>query len=128
MSMPAAEPSQPGRLVQGSPETVTALPVLPTKSIEELQEGTRQDIARRLIFAYLLLLGFTLVIPVVSLWIPHVGNNGYSVTDARDLMLAMSGTLTGLVGILGFVMGYYFKAFDKPPEGKVSTKRSTKKK
>jgi hypothetical protein len=47
------------------------------------------------------------------LWVPRA-NNGFSASDARDLMLAMSGTLSGLVGVLGFVMGYYFKELDQP--------------
>ena len=113
MSIPLVEPPssrEPG--TQVPTENVTEIRPLSPKSIEELQEGTRQDIAHRLIFAYLILLAVTIAVPVVSLWMPHVGANGFSVTDARDLMLAMSGTLSGLVGIIGFVMGYYFKALD----------------
>lgn len=73
------------------------------------QEGVRQDIARYLVFAYLTLLAFSIVAPTALLWIPHATMSASSIANARDLMLAMSGTLSGLVGILGFVMGFYFK-------------------
>ena len=128
MSIPAVDPvpsRKPG--VQDSAEVVTSILPLPPKSMEEVQEGARQNIAHRLILAYILLLAFSILIPVVSLWIPHVGDNGFSVTDARDLMLAMSGTLSGLVGIIGFVMGYYFKALDAG-SGSNALRRVSKKK
>jgi hypothetical protein len=125
MSMPAAESSPPGKpAVQDSPETVTVITPLSTKTLEEIKEDTRQNIAHRLIFAYIILLAFTILVPVVSLWIPHVGSNGFSVINARDLMLAMSGTLSGLVGIIGFVMGYYFKELDKPAATTASRRRT----
>jgi hypothetical protein len=131
MSTSSAEFPQPEQTAdQGRSERVTAFPTVPThvKSAAEREGDARFHIARRLVLAYVLLLTLTFVLPIALLWVPRVSTSIFSLTDARDLMLAMSGTLSGLVGILGFVMGYYFKAFDKPPEGKVSTKRSTKKK
>jgi hypothetical protein len=95
--------------------------------MDEIREGARQGIAHRLILAYILLLTFSIIIPAASMWIPHVGANGFSVTDARDLMLAMSGTLSGLVGIIGFVMGYYFKSLDTTGTAQ-GTERQTPKK
>jgi hypothetical protein len=108
---------------------VTAFPPVRTriKSFEERQEDARWSIARLLVLAYVALLALTVIVPMALFWLPRTSVSSISITNARDLMLAMSGTLSGLVGILGFVMGYYFKAFDKPPDTTVSTKRSRKK-
>jgi len=121
MSTSAAESQQP--ISQDAPEQVSTLPQVTTqlRSPEEVKEDARWTIARRLVLAYVLLLAFSLSVPTALLLIPRAGN-GVSVSDARDLMLAMSGTLSGLVGILGFVMGYYFKELDKSPETKAAVK------
>lgn len=102
--------------VQGSTENVSFLSPPQTKTLAEKQEEARWSIARPLIFAYIGLLAFSLVIPLLLLWVPRVSGNSFTVSDARDLMLAMSGALSGLVGILGFVMGYYFKTLDERHE------------
>lgn len=113
MSTSAAE-SQPS-VGQVASEQVSTLPQVTTqvRSPEVVKEDARWTIARRLVLAYVLLLTFSLAIPMALLWVPRA-NNGFSASDARDLMLAMSGTLSGLVGVLGFVMGYYFKELDQP--------------
>jgi hypothetical protein len=123
MSTSAAESQQPPGQV--APEQVSTLPLVTTQrpSPAEMKEDARWTIARRLVLAYVIFLAFSLAIPMVLLWSPRV-NNGFSVSDARDLMLAMSGTLSGLVGILGFVMGYYFKELDRASEA--ATARSKK--
>jgi hypothetical protein len=112
MSTSAAEPQQ--ATGQVASEQVSTLPQVTTqvRSPEVVKEDARWTIARRLVLAYVLLLTFSLATPIVLLWAPRA-NTGFSVSDARDLMLAMSGTLSGLVGILGFVMGYYFKELDQ---------------
>jgi hypothetical protein len=63
---------------------------------------------------------------MVLLWIPRAASSGVSIAQARDLMLAMSGTLSGLVGIRGFVMGYYFKELDKSGAATASRKKPRK--
>lgn len=121
-----AEPQQPvGEIVS---EQVSTLPSITTqlRSPAEVKEDARWTIARRLVLAYVALLAFSLFVPMALLWTPRV-SNGFSVSDARDLMLAMSGTLSGLVGILGFVMGYYFKELDNPSEAASTTVKSRKK-
>jgi len=100
----------PSRSEVLSPEDLEALEIHVRKS----EADARKSIAQRLVLAYIILLAFSVVIPTAVMWIPNV--TATSVTDARDLMLAMSGSLSGLVGILGFVMGYYFKSLDKSPE------------
>jgi hypothetical protein len=111
--LPADQPTS-----QATPQPITSLKEALTRTLEEqLQEqeaGARQTIAHRLVRAYVVLLALSIVIPTALIWIPHAKNT-FSVPDARDLILAMSGALSGLVGILGFVMGYYFKALDKSP-------------
>lgn len=119
MTTPAAD-DQPA--ARRSSEPVDTLPELQTRSLAEKEEDARRSIAHRLVWAYILLLAFSIVIPTALMWIPHV-TGGASITDARDLMLAMSGTLSGLVGILGFVMGYYFKSLDKPTEATAPRRR-----
>jgi hypothetical protein len=125
MSASAADSQQPADQV--TPEQVSTLPPVTTqrRSPDEVKEDARWTIARRLVLAYVILLAFSLAIPMALLWSPRV-SNGFSVSDARDLMLAMSGTLSGLVGILGFVMGYYFKELDKSAATGASTPRSKK--
>lgn len=129
MSIPAAESHSPEQSAgQVSPEPVTAIQKLAThpESPEAKKEDARKDIARRLVFAYVALLTFSIVIPMVLLWVPRASTNSFSISDARDLMLAMSGTLSGLVGILGFVIGYYFKELDKPSEATTPSGRRKK--
>ena len=124
-----AEPLPPEQEAAHVPfEQVTNLSPLETQppSLEAKQEDARWNIARYLVRAYLALLALSILIPMLMLWIPHVAN-AFPVTDVRDLMLAMSGALSGLVGILGFVTGYYFKALDKSPEVPASSKESKSK-
>ena len=117
MATPPAEPLSD----QPTSQPVTTILPAPTTTFAEMEADARKTIAHRLVFAYIILLAFSIVIPMALIWIPHVTNT-FSVTDARDMMLAMSGALSGLVGILGFVMGYYFKALDKSPETAASSK------
>ena len=132
---PATEPPPPGpRAAKGSPElvdTVTPSRTTPV-SVAAIEADARRSIAHRLVWAYIALLAFSIIIPMALIWIPNITTN--SITNARDMMLAMSGTLSGLVGILGFVMGYYFKSLDKSPETTapgsettITTKRSRRK-
>jgi hypothetical protein len=112
MNTSAAESSPPPKPTGPvPPEDVTDLPHINVQSLEKMQEDLRREIAKPLVFAYLGLLALSILVPVALLWLPHVSVGEF--TNARDLMLAMSGALSGLVGILGFVMGYYFKALER---------------
>lgn len=124
MSTTAADFEQPAGPVAS--EQVETLPKVTRelRSPAQVKEDARWTIARRLVLAYVALLAFSIAVPMLLLWAPRV-NNGFSVSDARDLMLAMSGTLSGLVGILGFVMGYYFKELDKPQKRSKTGKSGT---
>lgn len=109
-------PDQP--TPQAPSQPVTSIEKASTRTLEEQikeqESGARQTIAHRLVRAYVILLGLSIVIPTALIWIPHAKDT-FSLPDTRDLILAMSGALSGLVGILGFVMGYYFKDLDKSP-------------
>src|SRR5947209_1180025 len=123
MTAQAAEPPLPDQRAAKAPERVDTLTPAQTTpaTLAEKEADARRSIAQRLVLAYVVLLAFSVVIPTALIWIPHVTTT--SVTDTRDLMLAMSGTLSGLVGILGFVMGYYFKSLDKSSETTASSEK-----
>lgn len=127
MVAPSAEPLGGTQAPsQGPAENVAFLEPRPTKTLSERQEEARWSIAKPLVFAYIALLASSIIIPMLLLWVPRATSNGFTVDDARDLMLAMSGTLSGLVGILGFVMGYYFKTLDERHELTMPGKRRGK--
>jgi hypothetical protein len=125
MTVPAAEspPPRSGRGSAKSPERVDTVAPAETTSVTlaEKEADARRSIAQRLVWAYVVLLAFSVVIPTALIWIPHVTTT--AISDSREMMLAMSGTLSGLVGILGFVMGYYFKSLDKSSETTASSKK-----
>jgi len=64
----------------------------------EKREGTRSQIALYYVVGFLLLIGSALLL--FSL-------RDLTVNDLRDLLLALSGILSGP---LGFIIGYYFKS------------------
>lgn len=125
MPAPAAgsPPPRPGRRPAKAPERVDTLapPETTSVTLAEKEADARRSIAQHLVLAYVALLAFSVVIPTALIWIPHVTTT--AISDTRELMLAMSGTLSGLVGILGFVMGYYFKSLDKSSENTASSKK-----
>ena len=62
------------------------------------REGTRSQIARVYVIGYLLIVASVLFIGVYV---------GFDLSGYKDLLLAVSGILSGP---LGFIIGYYFKA------------------
>jgi hypothetical protein len=65
---------------------------------------TRHNVANRVLWGYLVLLGAVVATPIALLLI-----KGTSVDDASKITIALSSTLSGLAGVLGYVMGFYFK-------------------
>ena len=65
---------------------------------EKKRENTRSYIAMIYVVAYLFIIGSSLIFGLL---------NNSSVDDNRDILLAISGILSGP---LGFIIGYYFKA------------------
>lgn len=64
----------------------------------EKREGTRSSIALFYVIGYLLII--TIII-IIAAW------KNFTVNDNKDMLLAISGILSGP---LGFIIGYYFKA------------------
>lgn len=65
----------------------------------EKREDTRSKIALYYVIGYLILVFFTLVLFLIRKLV---------VSDLRDMLLAISGILSGP---LGFIIGYYFKSY-----------------
>lgn len=92
-------------------ESSTVDTVHPLKS-ERLasEEKSRERIAYAFVAGYLILLLFNVSIPVILYWISKPKDTPLSIDEVKDLTLAISSAISGLVGVLGFIMGYYFKA------------------
>ena len=67
----------------------------------EKREDTRSKIALYYVIGFLSIVAFILII---------FARNGLAVSDTRDLLLAVSGILSGP---LGFIIGYYFKSYSE---------------
>lgn len=92
--------------------------VLAPRSPEEINADARRTIAYILIVSYVVLVIANVAVPVL-LYLTSRPAGPFTMDDVRDLTSAITGILTGLVGILGFVVGYYFKALDDtqtPPQ------------
>jgi len=89
-------------LSEPTPHSVSQ--VSPPDTAPVAKEKTRSSLAWVVLVGYLALLAVNVGGPLVLLSISDINASG-----AKDLILAISGALSGLVGVLGFVVGYYFK-------------------
>jgi hypothetical protein len=104
--------------VEGQISTVT----VPPSSFQELralsQDDARHSIAKILVIAYIGMLTINVMGPLILFAVARPAT-ALTVDDFKNLVLTLGTVTTGLSGILGFVMGYYFKAeLDKGPTGK----------
>ena len=67
----------------------------------EKREGTRSSIALFYVIGYLVIIAGVLIMAAVK---------NYTINDNKDMLLAISGILSGP---LGFIIGYYFKVANK---------------
>jgi hypothetical protein len=67
--------------------------------------AARWNLTKVLLIGYLTLLALNLAVPLIV--VPMLGSG--DVTRIRDLMLAMSATIQGLVGLVGIAVAFYFK-------------------
>jgi hypothetical protein len=98
-----------------NPAEIASVPpnALPEGKRLDAKERTRQRIAYVVIAAYIVLVIMNLVLPMLlyfSYWPPK---DPLTIADIKDLMIAISGVLSGFVSILGFIVGYYFKAAEE---------------
>ena len=69
-----------------------------TEQMDSKREATRSNIALIYVIAYVGIVAGTIIL---GMW------KGFTIDDHRDILLAISGILSGP---LGFIIGYYFKA------------------
>lgn len=74
------------------------------------KERARRNIAYIVVGAYVLLLLVNVIVPTTIYLVARPSGSEFQISDLQDLTLAISGAISSLVGVLGFVMGYYFKA------------------
>jgi hypothetical protein len=91
-------------------------------TLPERQEDARRTIAFALISVYLVLLVANIAVPIV-LYLNSHPKTSMSLADLKDMTLVMSAALANLVGILGFVVGFYFKAMEEKAPGVRSKRR-----
>lgn len=71
---------------------------------------TRHQVTRLIVRWYLALLSVVVLAPVYLLLV-----KGASADDAQKVVVSLSSALTGLAGVLGLAMAFYFK--DNQPDG-----------
>lgn len=80
---------------------------------ESKKEGdARRTIASRLVWAYLTLLFLTLVVPVL-LYVAAPTPAGSQLNAIKDLATPLTAGLSSVTGVVGFVLGYYFKTEER---------------
>lgn len=85
-------------------QTIDAAPdsqLPPAEGRANKREGTRSQIALYYVLGFLFIICLCFIIS---------GLQKLTVKDTQDLLIAVSGILSGP---LGFIIGYYFKAHDK---------------
>ena len=77
------------------------------------KEQARQKIAYVVVGAYIFLVLLNLILPFIIFFSTWPPKESMTIADVKDLMQAISGVLSGFVSILGFIIGYYFKASEE---------------
>ena len=85
------------------PERVTA---------EQRREGeARRKIALILVWSYLVIIALAIIAPVIIVKV--LGSSTADVEAVRTISAVIAPLITAVVGVLGFVLGYYFKSEEK---------------
>ena len=93
-----------------SPSTLNGrLPNLKSKSREEREDHARKNIAYVVVAAYVVFLLISATPAVIYL----AKTGAPSLDDVKELTTALALGVSSLSGVLGFVLGYYFKASEK---------------
>jgi len=83
--------------------------------IEEVrrESDARRLIALRLVWAYLGLLLLSVIIPVILYLIVSGTSTVDAVAIIKDLSAPLTAGVSSVTGVIGFVLGYYFKSEEK---------------
>ena len=80
---------------------------------ERKQESdARRSIALRLVWAYLGLLFFTISIPVL-LYLSGPSPDSARLSAIKELSAPLTAGISSVTGVIGFVLGYYFKSEER---------------
>lgn len=86
-----------------------------TPNFDERQREKEGDARRRIAFilviSYVALLAMNLVVPILAVEI--VGSGETQIAALKSASENVAALLTGVAGVIGFVLGYYFKAEDQ---------------
>ena len=107
-----ALPDERNKRVISSVEAGEQLPP-PEKVLPLQREKARQRIAYVVVGAYIFLVVLNLALPFYIYAQKGAPSEVLSIRDVKDLIQAISGVLSGFVSMLGFVVGYDFKAAEE---------------
>jgi len=79
---------------------------------EQRREGeARRKIAFILVWAYLVIIALDIIAPVAI--VKMIGSTTGEIDAVRTISEEIAPLITAVVGVLGFVLGYYFKSEEK---------------
>lgn len=108
----AAVKSEETREVREVPKPKRLEPVRGPSAAERKREGeARRKIAFILVWAYLGMVTLAIIAPVVI--VKMIGSTTGEIDAVRTISDEIAPLITAVVGVLGFVLGYYFKSEEK---------------
>lgn len=100
-------------------EAAKLAPIPPRQSIERRrpipQSWTRHRLAWTVLFGYLVLLAATVGTAIALAFTSR------PVSEVQQVVVTLTGALSALAGILGFVVGYYFKTEESAAKAAAAT-------
>lgn len=89
-----------------------------TPTFDERQRAREADARRRIAFvlvgAYVVLLALYVLAPILA--VKLVGAGDEQVTALKSASESVGAVVTGVAGLLGFVLGYYFRSEEQKQE------------
>lgn len=97
----------------GEPGTVNRIAKLTSSDPLATREDARRTIAIALVFAYLGILALNIAVPVaLLLWIGRTAPSA-ELSAIKDILALVAAGTGSVTGVIGFVLGYYFKSEEK---------------
>ncbi len=75
-------------------------------------EDARRAIALTLVWAYLALLFLSVLLPILLYW-KGPGTDAAKISAIKDMSGPLTAGFASVTGVIGFVLGYYFKSEEK---------------